>query len=669
MNRPLSAAAPHAIAILFIVALAAVFAWRPVTDSDVWYHLAAGRQILADPLGCWRDNWTFTAEGQRWIAQSWLYELVLYAAHVAGGTIGLVVLKCVLVAGALAMLDAAARLGRLGAPWRWPLLVMATAAASGRLMDRPQLVTFLLSPLVVWLLERRARAEDSPAPQRPAPSLWWLVPIFFVWGNCHAGVIYGYGLLGAYGIDRLACRWRGQPRALMPWAKPFATAVLASLAGPNHVLTPLYPLLVLPKLRAAGFSVTEFESDPAIGAGWMRWVVAALVLVWLVTARRRPLREVLVVAGLGLFAFRWHRERAYFFLMIVPVAAWWLSDVRERLPQWFRLRPASVSLCAIFWLAVLWPAGSLAVRLNRDVAAGESIMPQRLVEYYLERHLPERVFNFQIWGGYLVWRGEGRLRVFMDPRMEIYPGDVLRDFLAIQRDAPQRNQLLAKYQVGAVILDYGERYAGRPGPPGRSAGLYAGLFADPAWTLVYWDDDGMIYLPEQTRATLYPELPRWTVVNPDDTHLGYLGTGDRLSSAVEELQRFVGEYPEVLRGWRLLGHVLLRAGRPAEATEAFASLIGRARNPRASDFHSLAFALDAAGRKIEALAAAQAGLKRWSRDTDLLDLAGVLAAETGDPAAGLKLLERAARIGPPSAQRDANLRQMRTQAAASSTSP
>jgi tetratricopeptide (TPR) repeat protein len=195
------------------------------------------------------------------------------------------------------------------------------------------------------------------------------------------------------------------------------------------------------------------------------------------------------------------------------------------------------------------------------------------------------------------------------------------------------------------------------------------LFADPAWTLVYWDDDGMIYLPEETRRTVYPELARWTVVNPDDTHLGYLATGDQLSSAAEELQRFVSEYPQVLRARRLLGHVLLRAGRPGEAAEAFAAVIDRARRPRASDYHSLAFALDTAGRKTDALAAAQAGLERWPRDTDLLDLAGVLTAEIGDPKAGLKLLERAARLGPPSAQRDANLRIMRNQPAASAASP
>jgi hypothetical protein len=653
--------AARAGVLLFYGVLAVAFAWRPVTDSDVWYHLAAGRLLLRDPVGAWHDSWTFTAEGQRWIAQSWLHEMILYGTYAASGVTGLVILKCLLVAGALAMVDKAARLGDMQAQWRWPLLVLAATAASGRLMDRPQLVTFALSPLVLWLLERRARSEDRRTPQ--PPNLWWLVPIFWVWGNCHAGVIYGYGLMGAYGLDRLVRQWRGGAGPLGPWVWPCITAAVASVAGPNHLLTPLYPVIVLPKLRAAGFSVTEFETDPAVAAGWLRWLVAGVVAVWLLAARHRPLREVLVVAGLGVFAFRWHRERAYFFLMMVPLAAWLLSDWAARWPGWRRHRFAPTIACAALWVAALAPAGSLAARLNRDVAVGENIMPRRLVDFYLEHRLPARVFNFQIWGGYLVWRGEGQLRVFLDPRMEIYSKQVLEDFLAIQRDTPSRNDLLRRYGVEAVILDYGERYPGRPGPQGQSAGLYAGLFADPAWTLVYWDDDGMIYLPEEIRAAHDSHLPRWTAVNPDDTRLEYLDTAEKLSAAATELERFVAAYPEVWRAQRLLGHVLIRMQRHPQAVEIFGKLIERLPRPTAADYHSYAFALDATGRKADALAAANAGLDRWPKDTNLLDFAAILFAETGDPAAGLRLLERAARIGPPSPERDTNIHLMRRQAA------
>jgi hypothetical protein len=98
--------ARHAWAVLLLVGAAST-GLAPAADGDVWWHLAAGREMLA------RGGWLFTdpfssgAAGRPWIDVHWLFQLVVYAIHAALGLAGLVWSKCAIVGiGAVALLDA-----------------------------------------------------------------------------------------------------------------------------------------------------------------------------------------------------------------------------------------------------------------------------------------------------------------------------------------------------------------------------------------------------------------------------------------------------------------------------------------------------------------------------------------------------------------------------------
>ncbi len=626
-----------------------LFAWRPVTDSDAWYHLATGRWIAQHGRVPSADTWTFTAEAARWIPHGWLFALASYAAFAAAGYGGLMLLKTLLVSGTLYLHDRTAHLAGAPAAVRLPLVAISAWFAAPRLMDRPQLVTFLLGAATLLLLERWRR---DPARDRRPPwkLLWPLVPLFWAWGNCHAGVIYGYGLLGAYAAELLAGRAFAAARRLAVLA---ACCVAVSLAGPNHVWTLLYPLIVLPKLKRAGFEVIEFQAEPAGTPPWHRWAVGAVVLGWLLLGRRRPLSERITVAGIGALAFVWMRERAFFALMMIPPAAGLAGRIWDAARAPRPARGALAAALAIPALAVLVPA---AVQPRPLPSRSEEAMPSALASFFLGEKLPSRVLNMPVWGGYLAWRGGGSIRLFVDPRMELFPEQVLRDLLAIQYARPERPALLAKYGVESALLDYGEFYPGSPGR-GKSVGFYKAFFEDPGWSLVYWDDHGMIYVRRDLAEARRAEIRPWRVVNPDSRDLEYLGTGDRLTSAIAELRDHAQAFPSVRRSRQLLGAACLKAGMAREAAVAFQWLTDQP-GPRAADFEGLAFSLDETGALKEAAAAADEGLRRFGDNAPLLDLAGVFRARSGRPDEGLEMLRRAERLGPPSFERASNMARM-----------
>ena len=52
------------------------FGFTTMMGSDLWWHLAAGRWILADGDPQLRDPWSFTAQGQPWLNPEWLSDLI-----------------------------------------------------------------------------------------------------------------------------------------------------------------------------------------------------------------------------------------------------------------------------------------------------------------------------------------------------------------------------------------------------------------------------------------------------------------------------------------------------------------------------------------------------------------------------------------------------------------
>jgi hypothetical protein len=647
---------------LFCLALAFLFAWKAVVDSDAWYHLAAGRWMVRHGAVPTHDTWSFTAPGGRWIPHSWLFQLAEYGAHLAGGVTGMVVFRALLAFGALFLLERAAALRGAPAAIRLPVIAIAAALAAYRFSDRPQMFSFVLAAGALWSLERwalTAFAGDARQP-RIARGLWWLVPAFWVWGNSHAGVIYGLGILGAYAAEAVARRAQGR-LAWNPWRFVAFAALcfVASLSGPVHVWTLLYPLVVLPKLRSAGFSVVEFMPEPAGTPGWQRYAVLALALAWLLLARRRPLRETLIVLGAAVLAFRWYRERAMFALVVAPFAVFALDDLMRQgaaVAGRGRARLAMVAVTVPLWIAATLLLAPRLGSARADVRSIERAMPVDLVDFYLSEKLPPRVLNMPIWGGYLVWRGEDRVKVFIDPRCEVYPAQVFKDLLGIQYDRPERGALMRQYGVECAVLDYMEAYPGAPAD-GVSRGFYKGLFEDPEWTLVYWDDKGMIYLRTDLWESRQGSLRAWRVVNPDSRSLAYLGKGERLTSGIEVLREHTAAQPGCRRSRELLATALCAGGRFAEAADEARALAARP-DSRGSDYALRVNALDSLDRLSEARTAGADGVRKFPNDAQLLDVYGIVLARTGALREGYDALASAARVAAPSFEREHNMERM-----------
>src|SRR5689334_13894334 len=69
----------------------------PSADGDIWWHLAAGREMASRGALLRTDPFSVGAAGRPWIDVHWLFQLSVYAVERCAGLAGLVWVKCGLV--------------------------------------------------------------------------------------------------------------------------------------------------------------------------------------------------------------------------------------------------------------------------------------------------------------------------------------------------------------------------------------------------------------------------------------------------------------------------------------------------------------------------------------------------------------------------------------------
>lgn len=186
-----------------------------------------------------------------------------------------------------------------------------------------------------------------------------------------------------------------------------------------------------------------------------------------------------------------------------------------------------------------------------------SYFPDGLVRFVKQRDLRGHMMNSYSFGGYLIWNLFPERRVFIDGRNEVYL-DLLERLKASKSDSRAWNALLHDEQIDYALLEYVDdldRVTTFDSSGKATAGfapITATRFPRSRWALLYWDDDGMVFVK---RNGLNATDGEYTSVFPEgrgfQRDLVMRGTIDR-SRAMAELQRKIAEDPNCRRAKMLL---------------------------------------------------------------------------------------------------------------------
>lgn len=463
------------------------YCFNALKESDVFYHLAAGKLIWEAGAIPYVDQFSYLAEGAPWVAHEWLSQLLAYGVYVLGGYWGLMAAVALLGVATFVLVTRIA--DRVGTPRAFTMLaaLLLGSVAFSPWIARPQVIAYLFCALLVFLLERYRRDGAR----------WILaacVGVLWLWANMHAGFILGIVIMGWYAVSLLiAQRFRigdAQVSARTAWLLVAATgaAILLCLVNPTGYHAFFYAWYIRP--AADALNIIEWKSILAFSGFAERASVALITASALFAAYwygyRRESRQLTylgMVLGISILPFISVRHQSFWVVAALPFViaglGVWLQPrfTRENVRL---VTGLLIGLCALLLL------GRLAT-FPREYFYAYRI-PVHAADF-AERVGIGRMFNLYNEGGYLIWRRWPGQQVSIDGRSEVYAGRPLNEFLRIVSVTPTWNELVdEKYQIDAFFLAYNP-----PQLHDTIRPLLAKLKAD-GWVPVYWDDLIVMYV-------------------------------------------------------------------------------------------------------------------------------------------------------------------------------
>ena len=404
------------------------FGYTEMAGSDMWWHVAAGRELLQTKTLWMVDDWSYSALGEDWLNHEWLSDILFYAWVSLGGIESLVYWKWLVIISTFTVLQYV--LGReSGSPFAGLLCAGIAIAIAAPFLDvRPHLYSLLnFSLLLLLLLGRQA-------------STWLLALLFVVWVNLHGGFFFGLMALGI-----LIFPWRNFSLDSLRTAVIVGViCLLAAALNPSGLNTFLYPLKYAfddsSPFRQLGEWLSPFQAGgirsplffvfmwapiaglfyllppvrKATGVPWEGIALTALTLAMALTSRRFiPLFGMslaVMMAPLVGFCFRAIKVQG---LGVALALAALVFSAYRLLPYPLKSGPAFHYLTA------------------------EYSYPVDMLNYIETNGIKGKVYALYNWGGYIHWRVDGDLKVFMDGRADtIYDADIYRNYVKVLVSSP-----------------------------------------------------------------------------------------------------------------------------------------------------------------------------------------------------------------------------------------
>ncbi len=448
-----------------------------ISTIDLAYQIQAGRIMLATKDLLARDPFTFTAAGHPWLNQQWGAQILFAWVYGVGSWLGLALLRAALIAGTFRLLYDVFRKRGLSGRGAGVLCVVVFVVGAPGLGLRPQSFGLLLFALVLWLLDRRAREVRR---------LFLIPPLIVLWANTHGSFPVGLVLVGLAFLEDVWARADTRRWTL----RILVAGTLATFVNPFGPGVWRYAIGLPSNPQVTG-SILEWQ--PPTLRSWPGVIIfASYFLVAGLLARRGTrlawpsLVQLALFAGLALIAIR---GMVWWALGASPVVADILHsrrDDRQGTATRARTAERSGSMANTGIVAAL---AALAVVLalqwrGRPPLGGLLWHAPVALTSALREHVPpgERVFNAQVWGSWLEFAAP-EYRVAVDARIELFPPEVWRRYYDASTGHERWDEILDDWGVGAVVAEREQQ-----------ARLIPLLRRDPAWRLVYEDEEGALFV-------------------------------------------------------------------------------------------------------------------------------------------------------------------------------
>jgi hypothetical protein len=470
---------------IILFALLFALATRIPIDTDTWWHIRSGEYTLTRGM-IYTDPFSFTRQGDPWINHSWGSQIILLGIWNLAGNFGLAIYVAAFATAGMYLLY---RMSAGSVYLRAFVIVIGAATAAVFWSPRPQMISFFLSTVILYLLYLHKRQKIDRL---------WLIPVIMgVWGNLHAGFSIGFiFLLGSIAGEILGNIFSPGAEDIVSWAG-IRKLVLVTLVSVAALVVNPYGLQMLTvpfqtvSIGALQNFIQEWNSPNFHERQTWPFIFLLLGLLGAVGASSKKLNwtDFVLCSGTAFMALLAGRNIAVFAVVATPVLTYHLDAIFQERGWVLRAvkHPTArmVRLNVILVLVIL--VASLAkvlLVLDRETVAQaqQEYLPLLAVDYLKQDQPDGPMFNSYNWGGYLMF-AVPQYPVFVDGRTDLYGDEILNTYLKTARGDDGWRETLDQYDIHLVFVE-------------ARSGLANHLRDEPSWTLDYEDNLAVIFTRE-----------------------------------------------------------------------------------------------------------------------------------------------------------------------------
>jgi hypothetical protein len=401
-------------------------------DGDTGWHIRVGEYILDHRAVPTHDLFSFSKPGAPWFAWEWLTDVLYGTLFRLAGLKAIVLWAAVIIAAYSTVLLRYALWRGANSLIAGLITLLAIGSGTVHFLARPHLITLLLLPVSMWLIEADRR--------RNTRALWLLVPLTAVWTNLHGGFVMFLAclaLLVAGTLVEVRLR-KATMRAAVRYTLLLLACSAASLVNPYGTNLHVH---ILDYLRSGWIRnvVQEFQAPTFRSEGQLQFeilLVAGFVLCGFLLQKRK-ITELLWVMFLGHSALTSLRHAPLYACVAGPIIAaelsgWWAgwAGGQTKTSVAHILYQMGEDLRFSFRRISLWPALLVTVLmiLEAPVPWPKDFPSEGFPVMMIHRHADllesGRVLTSDQWGDYLIYALYPQVKVFIDGRSDFY-GEML----------------------------------------------------------------------------------------------------------------------------------------------------------------------------------------------------------------------------------------------------
>ena len=435
---------------LFLGAVAGVLAaLEPLADTDMWWHLATGRETLAHGI-VGTDIFSWTVRGAQISTDQWLGQVVMYTSYLLADWRGVALLRVALVVALVTLIA----LGATRRTTRPLAIVLATLPAllltRAVWVDRPELWGFVFFAASLLLL--REGRDGRPR------YLFAVVPMIGLWACIHGSFALGV-VLTVIACAEGALRDVARRRAYVATALAAVAITLATPAGLGTWTAPGYHFFSPPR-DIQEWAVVDVRTP--LGVAYV--IVLGLFVACVFLGPRVDARALVLLLPVAFLSLTAARQAPLLAIVAAPLFAERSAALLERwMPRagptegprvWGPWARSDARVVPVARRAGFGRVGALVVPVAL-IAVAFAITPttpdERAYPAAVITSIPvgDGTLARYEWGGWLIWRG---VPVFVDGRLTPYSGGVLNDYARIIAAAPGWEEAIARRGVRTLLV-------------------------------------------------------------------------------------------------------------------------------------------------------------------------------------------------------------------------